>query len=313
MSGTSDFVVRDCPLCGTRPTSPTEVSTAPKAESMSFEKLIQYWNGFFKDRVFFSYHRCASCGLLFAPIFFSDEQLARLYGQMPPNMESIPPDALRKTQRGYFEFLRKHNDLKGAYLEVGPDIGLIVENCVRDGDFDAYWLYEPNRAVAPALAAAVGDRPHRLIHEMTGFEAAPAGSVGAVAMIHVLDHLLEPVGVLRDLRRTMRLDSAIVIVTHNERSLLRKIFGRRWPAFCLQHPQVYNPNSITALLQRSGFDVLEIRRTTNYFPLSFLLMHLLWAIGIKAKRAPGLGSLTLGLKLGNMITVAKPRAEALPS
>jgi len=285
------------------------VATASTAESLPFDGLVPHWNGFFKEKMFFSYARCASCGLLYAPVFFDSDQLAALYAQMPPNMEIVPTDALRRTRRGYFETLRAHSGLAGGYVEVGPDIGLFVENCVRESRFDPYWLFEPNRAVAATLTAAMGAANFHVIDDMVGFSRAPQGSVGAVAMIQVLDHLLDPIAALRELRDRLAPEGTLIIVTHDESSILRRIFGPRWRAFCLQHPQIYSRRSMRALLARAGYDVVTIERTTNYFPVQFLVRHLLRASGLKVDSTPTFGGRSIGLKLGNMITVAAPRAD----
>jgi Methyltransferase domain len=306
---TTRFLHRDCPLCGA-PAPPTpDVATAPPAESLSYEALVPHWNGFFKERAFFSYSRCISCGLLFAPAFFNEDQLAALYAQMPPNMAGIAPETLRRTQRGYFEILKANAKLEGGYIEIGPDIGLFTENCVQEGRFDSHWLFEPNRDAWPALTAAMRDRKHRIVPDMFGFSQVPDGSAGAAVMIHVLDHLLEPAGVLRALRGKLAVGGAVVIVTHNESSILRRIFARRWPAFCLQHPELYNPRSMRSLVESAGYELVQIKRTVNHFPFQFLVRHLLWAVGMKVEEVPAFGGLSIGLKLGNMITVARPRRD----
>lgn len=225
---------------------------------------------------------------------------------MPPNMEVVPTDALRRTQRGYFETLKAHSTLEGGFIEVGPDVGLFTGNCVREGRFDPYWLIEPNRDVIPALSATMGSAHFHVTHAMTGYGHIPDASAGAVVMIQVLDHLLEPLVALKDLRAKLRPDGKLLIVTHDESSILRRVFGPRWPAFCLQHPQIYNPRSIKALVELAGYRLIEIKRTTNYFPVEFLLKNLAWASGMKIDKVPSFGGLSLGLKLGNMITLATP-------
>jgi len=142
---------------------------------------------------------------------------------------------------------------------------------------------------------------------MFGFSQIPDQSAGAAVMIQVLDHLLDPVATLSELRAKLLPDAKLLIVTHNEQSLLRKIVEWRWPAFCLQHPQIYNPNSITKLLRKAGYKVNSIEKTRNYFEFSFLLKHLLWAFGIKVKSVPSIFNFTIGLRLGNIVTVATPR------
>jgi hypothetical protein len=293
-------------LCGALG-SPAEVASDPRAETMRFDELVPHWNGFFKQKVFFSYARCSHCGLLYAPNFFEDSSLGKLYAQMPPNMDVVPIEALRKTQRGYFDVLRRYSALKGGYIEVGPDIGLFTENCVRDGSFDHYWLFEPNRNVLPALEKLVAGQTFDVIDDMFGFSRVPDNRVDAAVMVHVLDHLLDPVATLKELRQKLTGKGTLLIVTHDESSLLRKVFGARWPAFCLQHPEIYNPKSMRSLLAAAGFDVLTIQKTVNYFPVHFLAKHLLWALGLKVKSFPSLGNFAVGLKLGNMITIAQPR------
>lgn len=302
-----DYLVRQCPICQNNTNSRIVVSSRNQGELMDYDSLRPYWNGFFKEKVFFSYVRCAKCSLLYTPTFYHQGQLEELYGQMAPNMDLVPLQALVKTQKGYFKELKRFSSLENGYIEVGPDIGIFTANCSKEGSHDRYWLFEPNKAVAQELAKNVGPHAYTIIEEMFGFEVIPDSSAGVAVMIQVLDHLLDPVATLRELKTKLLPDSKLLLVTHNEQSFLRKIVGRRWPAFCLQHPQIYSPKSIAALLEKSGFRVDSIKRSTNYFELSFLLKHLLWAFGIRVESLPRLFNFTVGLKLGNIITIATPK------
>lgn len=305
----NEFLSRACPVCAAKAPAQAAIHSEVTAESLDFNALVPYWNGFFKDKVFFSYVRCGSCGLLYAPTFFNDPQLEQLYGQMPPNMAEVPLAALRRTQRGYFEALKSCSNLDGGFIEVGPDIGLFTENCVREGKYDEYWLFEPNRDVLPTLSKIVEGRKYHVIHDMFGFSHVPDHSASAAVMIHVLDHLLDPVATLRELRQKLKPGAKLLLVTHDESSLLRRLVGWRWPAFCLQHPQIYSPESMRILLEAAGFEVLQRRKTVNFFEIGFLLKHLLWAFGMKVQSVPSFGRFTLGLKLGNMLTIATPKVE----
>lgn len=302
------FKKRPCPACGD--THTTEVISSEKlAEDHTYEQLESYWNGFFKEKLFFSYKRCANCNMLYAPVFFNELQLESLYGQMPPNMDEVPLTALKKTQRGYFNTLKKHSNLTGGFIEVGPDIGLFTENCANEGAFSEYWLFEPNRSVENTLEKVVTGKKYHVIHEMFGFSHVPDHSASTAVIIHVLDHLLDPVATLNELRNKLTPDARLLLVTHDESSLLRKIVGWKWPAFCLQHPQIYKPQTMRTLLEKAGFEVIEQSKTVNYFEIRFLLKHLLWAFGFNVKSMPSFGGLSLGLKLGNFITIATPRGK----
>lgn len=293
---------RPCPLCGTHG-APAEVRSRRPAESDALEALRPYWFGIEQERHFFTYHRCPSCGLLFNPTFFDADQLADLYAAMPPNMDLVGNEAIVATQRGYFQAAAKRSALTGDYLEIGPDVGHIVAEAARTGDFDRFWLFEPNRAVHDALRAATGGRPATIGEGMEDLAVVPDGSIGLAVVVHVLDHLLDPLAMLAQLRAKLRPGGTLMLVTHDEGSLLRRVLGARWPAFCLQHPELYNPGTMRAALNRAGFHAVAVTRSVNVFPIDFLARQAGRAVGLRLDRLP-LPKRAIALRLGNLLTFA---------
>jgi len=299
----SEFVTRDCPVCGSDQGS-VEVASTRRAETMSLKELHPFWYTFAREKVFFSYARCPGCALLYTPSFFSDEQLLDLYSDMPANMDVGAPDALDATQRGYWEMIAGSATLAGDYLEIGPDVGHVARHAARQGAFGKFWFFEPNQGVHAELAKSVQGRPHEISSAMTDLSDVPDGSVGVAVMVHVLDHLVEPADLLTQVRAKLRPDGVLAVVTHNEGSLLRRLMGRKWPPFCLQHPELYNPSSIAKLLRATGFERVDVGRTKNYFPISFMARQAAGMVGIKLDRLP-LPDTVIGLRLGNMLTLAR--------
>src|SRR5262249_30522113 len=115
-----------------------------------------------------------------------------------------------------------------------------------------------------------------------------------------------PKDALEELRSRLTHDAVVAIVTHDESSLLAKVFRDRWPPYCLAHPQLYNASSMRKFLEATGFRVLEIRKTYNHFPFTYLLKHFLAAVGVRSLGLPQWSSFVLPLKLGNIITIAAP-------
>jgi SAM-dependent methyltransferase len=302
------FLQRACPLCGSDD-GHAEVHSRQRAEEMTLDELRPFWSGLFKEKRFFSYHRCAACGLLYTPTFFDGPQLAELYSSMAPNMDLVASDAIVATQRGYFNAATACAPLDGGYLEIGPDIGYIVAEAARRGSFDHFWLFEPNRAIHDQLRAAAGGRPATLLPDMDDLSAVPDGSVGLAVMVHVLDHLLDPLATLAQIRTKLRPGGTLMIVTHDEQSLLRRVMGVRWPPFCLQHPELYNPTTMWNLLTRAGYGAVAVERSRNHFPIDFLARQAAWTIGVKLNRVP-LPSISIGLRLGNMLTLASAPVQA---
>lgn len=303
MNARTNFIRRNCPACGANG-GIAETSSATPAESLSLEQLKPYWRGLFQEKLFFTYDRCGGCGLLYAPVFFDQAQLGELYSAMAPNMDAVPTDAIEATQRVYFEEATEGLAVSGNFVEIGPDVGYIVGHAARDERFEHFYLFEPNKAVHAEVGAAAGARPFTISEDMDNLSAVPDGSAALVLMVHVLDHLLDPKAMLQQIHRKLKPGGRVAIVTHNESSLLRSVMGTRWPPFCLQHPELYNPQSITKLLNSAGYGTVEVHGSKNYFPIGFMVRQAAYTVGIKLGNVP-LPKIVLGLRLGNIMTIAQ--------
>lgn len=297
-----------CPVCGAAKPIPV-VASKPPAEALDFDTIKSGWMGFFKKKVFFSYGRCSQCGLLYAPVYLTDSALGELYGSMPDNTGGLSADYLQKTQKGYVDFLMEQKGISGDYFELGPDVGLLTQIIAGDPRIGKMWLYEPNTAVASILADRVKGKAFEIRTEMKDFSAVPDGSLGVCVLIHVLDHLPDVKAVMQALARKLRPGGYLLVVTHDERSLLARAFGSRWPAFCLQHPLLFNRKSTAMFLSGCGLQVIETRKSANYFPLTYLFKHLLYAAGLERIAGWKWNAFVVPLRLGNIMTVAR-RKEA---
>jgi SAM-dependent methyltransferase len=285
------------------------MASAPPAESLSFDDLQASWRGFFKERKpFFSYVRCTACGQLFCPRYFTTGQLDELYRQMADNTAGQDEALMARTQLGYWQLLRQAGPIvPGGYLELGPDIGLFTRAAAAEPALGRLWLVEPNLAVHGALENAAGSKSHTLLRDPAELDEIPDGSLSLAVAIHVLDHLLEPQPLLEKLARKLGPGGRVLAVTHSERSLAARLFGPRWPAWCLQHPQLYAPATLRHALERAGLQDVRVRRTTNYFPVPYLLQHGLFAAGLGKINVPLPTAWTVGLKLGNLAAIGIQR------
>jgi 2-polyprenyl-3-methyl-5-hydroxy-6-metoxy-1,4-benzoquinol methylase len=264
----------------------------------------QFLSGYTSSRVFFTYHRCAACAGLFCPVYYTQEQLNRLYSQQHENMCEVPLAAREATQLAYLRILRPHIRYRGGYLELGPDIGLFAEACARTQYFSKFFLFEPNVQVHQELRNRLSG--YAVSRSADSYAPAGRGShVSLAVAIHVLDHLLNPAAVLQALFRDLQPGGLLFLVTHNEASTLARALGRRWPPFTLQHPQVFSPASLCRLLARCGFEVVEWQTTTNYFPLSYLVRAGLTIVGGSSSHSRVATGPLLRLRLGNFATLAR--------
>jgi SAM-dependent methyltransferase len=293
---------RNCPTCGG--TGPRVIGSKPPGEDQTFPTLTESWFGFFKTKVFFTYHRCAGCGLLFSPVYFTDSALHELYSKMPDNTAGVDQANLQRTQDGYLDALGAKSPVEGDYLELGPDIGLLTAAILPRLAGGRLWLFEPNVAVHDALSQRVNGHRAVISPEMSNFDIVPDGTVALCTMIHVLDHLPKAGDIVKQLARKLKPGGRILIVTHDESSLLARMLKQRWPAYCLQHPHLFNRESTEAFLRSCGLKTQVSRRAINFFPVVYLLKHLLFAMGTKSAAGWKVWGPTLPLRLGNRVTVA---------
>lgn len=300
----ANYPDRNCPSCNASEYS-REIFTEPSAENLEFHDVQKSWNGLFNDKYIYSYSRCKNCGLLFAPIYLTDEQLGVLYGGMPPNMEEVGGESIYKTQTGYLDFIRPDIKPTDQYLEIGPDIGLFAKKVSQKWKFDKFWMYEPNLMVVQNIQESLAGENIEIVHDLKDLSKVSDGTVGLAVLIHVLDHLTDPLRMLEQIRKKLRDGGQLLVVTHNERSILARILGKKWPAYCMQHPQLYNKKSMGELIAVSGLRLEAIKDTVNYMQISFLVKTLFWVVFKKRINVPHFLDIDIGLKLGNIVTVAR--------
>jgi len=298
-------IARVCPVCATPPLNGglLEVMANNPAEDCQDRLLEEKFIGFANEQIFFSYARCQNCQALFCPVYFSEEQLGLLYKSMPDNTAGEALSHLKRTQRGYTKLLPKSEGQGQRWLDVGADIGLLGEQIRFRNSRTSVDAIEPNLDVHNELAERLGSE----CQIYTNWSTVDCTNYDGIAAVHVLDHLIDLGRDLDNIRDHLITGGIFTAVVHNENSLLRKVLGRRWPPFCLQHPHLFSPVSLRAALESKGFHVESIRRTTNYFTLHHIATVAFSVLGIPNRFSKLVPRLLLPLPLGNIQVVARKR------
>ena len=295
---------RACPICKSLEISIRPDSAARKpAENMSWDEAKSYFIGLRNDQVFFSYHRCLDCGLLYCPWYFTKEQIAILYSEMPDNTMGEDKSTVSKTQSAYAKWILRDGVSAANYLEVGPDIGLVSRNVIALQTPKSVSFIEPNLSVRQELVESSSKVSS--IEVVDFIENLQNSEFTLIVGIHVYDHLLDPIQDLINLQKRANNESHISIVVHDEKSVLRKILKAKWPPFCLQHPQLYNRQTLENLLSLSGWSVKTIEKSTNWYHLRYFIRMGLSVLGIKDYLSRLLPDLEFPIRLGNLICLAE--------
>ena len=300
----ASWLIRTCPSCNSANLSEAAITcSSPKAEELSFEEVKNYFIGIRENQIFFSYYRCGDCYLLYCPWYFSEPQLQILYSNMPDNLLGEDKSVISRTQSGYVKQIAKKVARTNTYLEVGPDIGLVTNEVVRRFSPETVLLIEPNLSIHSQLKESA--KPTKSINIYTSHTNIEPHKPDLCVGVHVYDHLLTPLVELEDLYNSSAPGAKIAIVVHNEKSLLRKVLSKKWPPFCLQHPQLYNKKSLIDILNKAGWVTISVKPTTNWFSLDHFVKMGASVLGLNPKYFFFVPKIQIPLRLGNMICIAE--------
>jgi SAM-dependent methyltransferase len=142
---------------------------------------------------------------------------------------------------------------RGALLEIGCGNGARLAQLARDGwqvvgqevDLDSAHHAQARHGV-PVL---VGD--------LETLDLEPA-SFDCVLMNHVLEHLHDPVRMLRECHRLLRPRGRLVAVTPNVRSLGLQTFGPHWRGLeAPRHIHLFHTGTLACVAKLAGFTEFE--------------------------------------------------------
>jgi 2-polyprenyl-3-methyl-5-hydroxy-6-metoxy-1,4-benzoquinol methylase len=259
-------------------------------------------------------YRCQECDAVFSDL--TAEQAAKLYDaeyfteEFGPYFAALFGDAddtpIRKHFTRYLDTLERAVP-GGRLLDVGCAAGLFLDVARARG-----WEVEGVEISDHAASVAREKRGLEVIVGDVMDISLPEQHFDAVSMLDVLEHIIEPGTLLDRVRGLIKPGGALMLVLPNDRNLTtmtamtayRASMGTvAYPAsrvHQIYHVTYFTPATITALLQRHGFEVIEVapdetvRGLINESPLMKAGVNTLFAV-----------SRVLGLQ-NKMIVLARP-------
>ncbi len=155
----------------------------------------------------------------------------------------------------------------GRLLEIGCAYGFFLDEA------KPYFAHRAGTEFSEAGAALA--RPCADHVYVGGLEAIPDGAHGGqfdtIVLIHTIEHVYDPVGLLAGLMEHLAPGGWLVVATPDMGGFWRPLLGRRWPFWKPpEHVAFYTSKSLAALLAKAGCE--EVRRMPylSYFPLSLV-------------------------------------------
>jgi 2-polyprenyl-3-methyl-5-hydroxy-6-metoxy-1,4-benzoquinol methylase len=136
------------------------------------------------------------------------------------------------------------------FLDIGCATGMLIESMGREG-----W---ETRGVDVCRPSAEYGIKHRGVDIFVGtLEEArfPDASFQVIHFSHLIEHVPDPPGFLREVRRILVPGGLAVITTPNVDGFQARLFGKGWRSAIADHLVLFSRRTLGKLLVDSGFDV----------------------------------------------------------
>ncbi|MBU6376677.1 MAG: class I SAM-dependent methyltransferase [Bdellovibrionales bacterium] len=90
-----------------------------------------------------------------------------------------------------------------------------------------------------------------------------SSSAGYLTCFQLIEHLHEPLEVLRAARGTLRPGGYLLIVSHDVSGWVQRLFRSRSPLLDVEHFQLFSKKTLADLLRRAGFESVQVSSFSN--------------------------------------------------
>ena len=239
--------------------SPDTGFACPRCESQSYAILLRDSDRLYRatDKTF-SVIECAGCALIRLFPRPTPTELASFYpDQYWWEADESPTGSLTEWYRrlvlwDHVHFIAASTMPAGPILDVGSGGGSLVAALRRRGlpaaglDLSSRAVQMTGSAGAPAICAALPEAP------------ITAGSLAAVTLMHIIEHVADPVEFLLAARRLLRPGGRLFVQVPNAASWQFLLLGRRWSALDIpRHLFHFRAQDLEDLLVGCGFRVVR--------------------------------------------------------
>jgi 2-polyprenyl-3-methyl-5-hydroxy-6-metoxy-1,4-benzoquinol methylase len=227
--------------------------------------------------------RCRDCGLISSRPTMPPERIVESYQEMTDEAYLGEEHGRRDLFRWVLERMDAYILPGRRLLEVGSNVGVFLSVAAEAG-----WTA---RGVEPSRwAVETGRRLYdvELVEGTADTVDLADGYNDAVVMLDVLEHLVDPVGSLRHLRRALHDEGMLALSTINVASPHARLRKGSWPWFIRPHLHYFTPETLDALLRKAGYDLVEWATVPRTFHASYIAHRIAsssGAIGRIAERA----------------------------
>jgi SAM-dependent methyltransferase len=225
--------------------------------------------------------RCNHCGLMYAnpqesvdcDIYTADDRLKAYQDWVEASSQYFVKQHVQLPDQE--EIIHMLNNLfpeRGKLLEIGSYLGVFLNRIRADG-WDVRGL-EPDPGPANHSRSKYG---LEVIGEFLPNAGFSDDEFDAVIMLHVIEHVPNPVEILHEIHRILKTDGVLIVETPRFDSFMFKFLGRRERSITIPgHIYFFTTQTLQQILERNGFEVFR----TDLVGRTLTLDRLLYNIGL---------------------------------
>jgi SAM-dependent methyltransferase len=228
--------------------------------------------------------KCEQCGLMYASPrakLPDQDEIADYDPEFTKKTRENSRDRYEKEEfqvRDYEDtraYLREAYPKRGRLLEIGCSMGFLLAKFREDG-WDVEGI-EPNKGYCEFVGEYHGIKATPTILEEANW---PDASVDVVVIIHVIEHVPDPLHTLEEIFRVLKPGGSLVIETPRYDSLMFKLLKHRERSVsCDGHIYFFTTETLREMGLKAGFKFQFVK----YVGRSLNLARLLWNVGVMTK------------------------------
>jgi SAM-dependent methyltransferase len=210
--------------------------------------------------------RCPRCGHMQLHPMPAQELLDDGYANAASEDYVEEEAGQRETARRALERIELHAS-RGALLDVGCWVGFLLAEA-RDRGWERTLGLEPSEFASDYAHDRLG---LDVIRGDLSTAQLPVAEFDAITMGDVIEHLRSPADSLAQLRGLLAPGGVLWLALPDAGSAVARALGRRWWSVIPTHVQYFTRGSLSRLLGRSGFELLEARTAPKAFTVDYYL------------------------------------------
>lgn len=208
--------------------------------------------------------QCDDCGFRFADTG-EVERLTELYAALDDPGYEEGQDSRALQMRWLVELCRQAHPAAKTALDIGAASGVLVGEAATQG-LQVLGI-EPSQSLVEAANAREGVR---VLQGVLPHPDLDGRLFDIVFLVDVIEHVADPVGLLRDCADRLAEGGVLLVVTPDRASLAARLLGRRWWHYRLAHVGYFERRSLTRAAERAGLAPLSWKRARWFFPVGYL-------------------------------------------